>query len=111
MAAISQPQPTSKLQAIDNLANQSEIGYAATIVTRVLAPKIERRLALLLDHFERVPPDLPSMLDLRAQIMEVWRIKKELDLAKSDGNRAVTALENIVSGSIINSNPQQRKEG
>jgi len=111
MQDINRSPQNNRLQAIDKLADQSEIGYAATIVTNVLAPKIERRLALLLDHFEHVSPDLPSMLDLRAQITEVWRIKKQLDLARADGSRAANVLETIVSGGSILTRKEVNKNG
>lgn len=93
----------SKLEAVDKIVNQQEVGYAAEIVIKAMLPKIEKRLFILLDKFEHTPPDLPNMLDLRAQIVEVWRIKKELDIARADGKRASSALEAILAGrSMLN---------
>lgn len=87
---------SDKIAAVDSLHDEAQLGYSADIVLKAMDPILERRLALLLDQFQTCQPELSYLLDLRAKISEIWRIRKELLKAKSDGSRAVEVLKTII---------------
>ena len=87
----------SSLEVAEQLSDVAELGMSAEIVIKALAPIMDRRLGLLLDKFQNCPPELGPILDIKAQIGEVWRIKRELQMAVGKGQSATVALQNIVS--------------
>ena len=70
-------------------------GVGADTLLRVLLPVIERRLEGLLVELVQCEPEFEKLLNLRAQIAEVVRIKKELDAVRLVGREAADALEEI----------------
>lgn len=89
--------PVDELAAIQALYGAVDKGTAAETVIRVLDPIIEQRLGLLLDKLAQCPPELGPMLDVRAQIGEVWRIRKELTSVSKAGKNALEALKSVVT--------------
>lgn len=86
----------SKFKVIDDLSQMADLGVSAQAMLNALEPIMDRRLGQLLDRFQHTPPELGALLDLRAQISEVWRIRREMQSVKDKGQSALTALQNIV---------------
>lgn len=72
-------------------------GVGADTILRVLGPVIERRMESLLLALIKAPADYDTMLDLRAQISEVYRIQHELKQLKERGKEANEVLGEIFS--------------
>lgn len=94
MATESKPQAW---EAVDRLYELADIGVAAETVAKALAPIIERRLGYLLDQFGKCPPELGPLLDLKAQISEVWRLRQELKIQAMKGQTALEALQKMMN--------------
>jgi hypothetical protein len=88
----------TKFKVIDDLSQMAELGVSAGTIANALEPIMDRRLGQLLDKLQQCPPELGPIIDIKAQIGEVWRIRKELNAFKSKGQSAIDALNNIVSG-------------
>lgn len=88
----------TKFKVIDDLSSMAELGVSAGAVANALEPIMDRRLGQLLDKLQQCPPELGPILDIKAQIGEVWRIRKQLMDYKAKGQSAVDALSNIVQG-------------
>ena len=88
----------TKFKVIDDLSSLADLGVSAGAVATALEPIMDRRLGQLLDKLQQCPPELGPILDIKAQIGEVWRIRKELMAYKAKGQSAVDALQNIVQG-------------
>ena len=86
----------TKFKVIDDLSQAAELGVSAQAMLNALEPIMDRRLGQLLDKFQHTPPELGPLLDLRAQISEVWRIRREMQAVKDKGANALNALQNIV---------------
>ena len=92
------PKPVSAAVAkIDAAWREMERGASAESILHVLDPLIEKRLGTLLDGFRQCAPELGPLLDFRASICELWRIRKELKDAGKIGKSAAAVLEAIVS--------------
>ena len=85
------------ISKIDAAWKEMERGASAESILRVLDPLIEKRLGTLLDGFRQCPPELGPLLDYRASICELWRIRKELKDAGKIGKSAAAVLESMVS--------------
>ena len=99
MALNSNPnsKPFGTLQErADALHDSAELGYSSELVLKAMDPIIERRLSSLLDQFVNTPPELAPMLDLRAKISEVWRIRSEMKRNMLNGQNAVDVMKRIV---------------
>lgn len=94
--AIRQTRVSDRIEATEKLYSEAELGASSETVLRALDPLIERRLGLLLDQFSNCPPELGPLLDLRAKISEVWRIRKELRVSKEIGRRSWDTLQKIL---------------
>lgn len=88
----------TKFKIIDDLSQMAELGVSAGAIANALEPIMDRRLGQLLDKLQQCPPELGPILDIKAQIGEVWRIRKEIQSFKAKGQSAVDALNNIVAG-------------
>ena len=75
---------------------QASSGVGADTLLKLMEPLIDERLRRLLDAFATIAPELPVMLDLRAKLIEVRRIQKELERVRSTGADAAKALREIV---------------
>ena len=74
---------------------QASSGVGADTLLKLMEPLINERLKRLLDAFATIAPELPVMLDLRAKLLEVRRIQKELERVRSTGADAAKALREI----------------
>ena len=88
---------SAAIAKIDAAWKEMERGASAESVLRVLDPLVERRLGVLLDGFRQCAPELGPLLDFRASICELWRIRKELKDAGKLGKNAAQVLEGIVN--------------
>lgn len=88
---------SQRIAATEKLYNEAELGASADTVLRALDPLVERRLGLLLDQFSICAPELGPMLDLRAKISEVWRMRKELLQAREKGRRSWDTLQGVLA--------------
>ena len=94
------PKPLSvAIAKIDTAWKEMERGASAQSVLNVLDPLIEKRLGNLLDGFRQCAPELGPLLDFRASICELWRIRKELKDAGKLGKSAAAVLESITQTS------------
>ena len=92
------PKPLSAAIAkIDTAWKEMERGATAQSVLNVLDPILEARLGTLLDSFRQCAPELGALLDHRAKICEVWRMRKELRDAGKIGKSAAATLEALVA--------------
>ena len=87
---------------IDSAWKEMERGATAQSVLNVLDPILEARLGVLLDSFRQCTPELGALLDHRAKICEVWRMRKELKDAGKIGKSAVAIIEALVARSNNN---------
>lgn len=74
-------------------------GVGAETVLRALGPLIDRRMESLILQLIKASPDFDLLLDLRAQVAEVYRIQSELRAIKDAGKEAGEALGEIFSPS------------
>jgi hypothetical protein len=96
--AGSRPSPISdRIAATEKLYNEAELGASADAVLRALDPLIERRLGILLDQFSLCAPELGPLLDLRAKISEIWRMRKEVLIARDRGRKSWEVLQGILA--------------
>ena len=87
---------SAAISKIDAAWKEMERGASAASVLNVLDPVLEKRLGTLLDGFRQCPPELGALLDFRAQICEVWRMRKELKDAAKIGKSAAATLEALM---------------
>ena len=87
---------TNKIAAVDKIYDEVNRGQTATSILRLLEPLMEARLGQLLNEFEKCPPDLGALLDLRARIAEVWRIRRTLNDNMKLGLGAEKMLQGIM---------------
>jgi len=85
---------------IQQVYDEADAGVGAATLLKALEPMIERRFDSLLDQFAQLPPELGPLLDFRAKIGEIQRIRRELRQAKMKGARAMEVLSSIISGGI-----------
>ena len=95
---------TAKIEAVQKLMGDAEVGVASDLVIQALDPIMERRLGVLLDSFEKCAPELGPLLDLRAKISEVWRVRKELKSVRDKGKSSWEALQIILEADAKASN-------
>lgn len=88
---------SARIAATEKLYNEAELGVSADAVLRALDPLIERRLGHLLDQFAVCAPELGPLLDLKAQITELWRMRKEVLNAKAKGQHSWDTLQAILA--------------
>lgn len=88
---------SARIVATEKLYNEAELGVSADAVLRALDPLIERRLGLLLDQFAVCAPELGPLLELKAQIGELWRMRKEILNAKAKGQQSWDTLQAILA--------------
>lgn len=87
---------SAAISKIDAAWKEMERGANAQSVLNVLDPILEARLGTLLDSFRQCKPELGELLDHRAKICEVWRMRKELKDAGKIGKSAAAVLESLV---------------
>lgn len=85
---------------IQKVYDEAESGVGAATLLKALEPMIERRFDALLDQFTNVAAELGPLLDFRAKIGELQRIRKELKNAKMKGDKAMEVLSRIVAGGM-----------
>lgn len=96
------PKPiNAAIYKIDTAWKEMSRGATAQSVLNVLDPILEARLGTLLDSFRQCPPELGPLLDHRAKICEVWRMRKELSDAGKVGKSAAATLEALIQKSDI----------
>ena len=83
---------------IQQVYEEADVGVGAATLLKALEPMIERRFDALLDQFSNVQAELGALLDFRAKIGELQRIRKELRQAKMRGEKAMEVLSRIVGG-------------
>ena len=87
---------TEKIAKVDKLYADVNKGQTSEAILRVIDPLVDARLGLLLNQFEKCPPDLGALLDLRARISEIWRLRRELQDAKKLGMTSQQLLEGLM---------------
>jgi hypothetical protein len=91
--------PSEKIAKVDRLYDEVNKGQTAEAILRVLNPLVDARLGQLLAGFEKSPPELGPLLDLRARISELWRIRRTLDDLRKIGISAQGILEAVMEKS------------
>ena len=84
--------------SISDAHNQAAKGVGAQTLLEIMGPLVEERMRRLVDDFARTEPTLPVLLDIRAKLLEVRRIQKELERVYRDGADAAKALRTIAAG-------------
>ena len=88
---------SAAITKIDAAYREMERGASAESILKVLDPMLEARLGALLDGFRQCPSELGALLDFRAKICELWRMRKELKDAGKIGKSAAATLEALVT--------------
>ena len=88
---------SAAVSKIDAAWKEMERGASAESILKVLDPLIEKRLGTLLDGFRQCAPELGPLLDYRASICELWRLRKELKDAGKVGKSAAATLEALIN--------------
>lgn len=88
---------SARIAATEKLYNEAELGASADTVLRALDPMIERRLGHLLDQLSSCTPELGALLDIRAKISEVWRMRREVLEARAKGRASWDVLQAILA--------------
>ena len=94
------PPLQERINAVDRLYTEAGGGKKAADVLSILDPLLEVRLGTLLDSFRLAPPELGALLDHRAAIGEVWRLRQELRKQVLAGQSAELALEAILESQM-----------
>ena len=89
---------TMNQQSVSDAHNQAAKGVGAQTLLEIMGPIVEERKNRLIDEFARTEPSLPILLDIRAKLLEVRRIQKELERVYRDGADAAKALRTIAAG-------------
>lgn len=82
-------------EALGILNDESLAGAGAATVMRTLGPAITARLAYFLKALEDAPPDLNTLLDLRAKISVMRGLERELRTQMQRGGEAAAELEQL----------------
>ena len=104
MATSDTTKPSEKIAKVDKLYAEINRGQSADAVIRLLDPLMEERLGQLLNKFRQCPPELGPLLDLKAQITEVWNIREVLKNAVKLGMSAQLILETVMQKSTSSGN-------
>lgn len=90
----------AKINRVDKLYEEREKGNKANTILQMLDPLLEQRLGVLLDGFRQAPAELGPLLDFRAQLCEVWRMRQELRRAAIAGKSAELTLEGLLETAL-----------
>lgn len=90
------PSLSARIAATEKLYSEAELGASADAVLRALDPMIERRLGLLLDQFSICAPELGPLLDIKAKVSELWRMRKEILIARERGRKSWETLQGVL---------------
>ena len=85
-----------KAEAVSNAHVAAQKGIGAQTLLEILGPLAAERKERLLDVLASAPPRLEVLLDVRARLVELHRITKELDRVKREGADAALALRKIM---------------
>lgn len=88
---------SARIAATEKLYTEAELGASADTVLRAVDPLIERRLGLLLDQFASCAPELGPLLDFKAKIGELWRMRREILIAKERGRKSWDTLQAVLA--------------
>jgi hypothetical protein len=91
---------SEQINQVDGLYREAAKGEKAKAILEILDPILEARLGVLLDGFRQAPPEIGAMLDFRAQICEVWRMRQQLSVAVKVGKSAEQTLEGLVQAAL-----------
>ena len=94
-----------RINSVDRMYRSAAKGKKAEDVLSILDPILEQRLGVLLDGFRQAPPELGALLDFRAQLCEVWRMRKELRSALLEGKSAEATLEGLLEVAMRSNQP------
>jgi hypothetical protein len=89
------PRKTYSPEALGILNDESLAGAGAATVMRTLGPAIAARLENVLRLLENAPPDLNTLLDLRAKISVIRSLERELHTQMQRGREAAAELEEL----------------
>ena len=85
---------TEKLNEVRDIAIR---GVGADTLLSVLGPLIEKRFEAVLGQLFSAAPTLENMLDARAQLRELWRVRHELQQVRQEGKDVSEALKQMYS--------------
>ena len=93
-------QPPTKLPSeiigeMDRLYGSIEMGAAASTILELIDPIVEQRLGELLNKLELCPPELGPILDIKARICEMWRMRKRIKEKQIVGRKAVDIIKGL----------------
>ncbi len=87
-----------KQEDIVNAHRQASQGVGAATLLEIMGPIVEERKNSLVDSLATSTPTLDILLDIRAKLLEIRRIQKQLERVLRDGADAAQALRSIASG-------------
>lgn len=87
---------TEKIKVSEKLFDEANKGHSSEAILRILDPLLDARLGKLLSDFEKCVPELGQLLDLRAKITEIWRMRRDL----SDGVKLGLSAQKLLEGML-----------
>ena len=87
--------PSEVISEMDRLYGSIEMGAAADTILGLIDPIVEQRLGELLNKLEACPPELGPILDIKARICEMWRMRKKIKEKQLVGRKAVDVIKGL----------------
>jgi hypothetical protein len=87
--------PSEVISEMDRLYGSIEMGAAADQILKLIDPIVEQRLGELLNRLEQCPPELGPILDIKARLCEMWRMRKKIKERQLVGKKAVDVIKGL----------------
>ena len=91
------PNASTQVKIIDELYTKADLGVSSEAVIRALDPILDQRLGLLINKLSQCKPELGPLLEVKAEILEVWRMRRELKNASVKGKQAWEVIQQMFS--------------
>ena len=100
--------PSEVIAEMDRLYGSIEMGAAADTILGLIDPIVEQRLGELLNKLEQCPPELGPILDIKARICEMWRMRKKIKERQLVGRKAVDVIKGLFEVEVVPTNNGNR---
>jgi hypothetical protein len=94
---------------IQELYDEASAGVGAETLLKTMEPLLERRMEVIINKLCSASPELSTLLDLRAQLAEVWRMRRELKAMASRGATAVDTLTRLMTARSLQTSDEDKE--